>query len=87
LLSQFFKVASSILQNDAFPSSWLNVNILGHKVLIKMMDPVSTLLERDFIPAQESEFDAELWREGFHMLLRLLSSDQLVIEEFSPQVR
>jgi dedicator of cytokinesis protein 3 len=89
LLSQFFKVATSILQNDAFPSSWLNVNILAHKVLIKMMDPVSTLMERDFIPDQESEqsFDSNLWKEGFYMLLKLLSSEQLVIEEFSPQVR
>jgi dedicator of cytokinesis protein 3 len=89
LLTQFFKVATSILQNDAFPSSWLNVNILAHKVLIKMMDPVAILLERDFIPDQEHEqqFDVNLWREGFFMLLKLLSSDQLVIEEFSAQVR
>ena len=88
LLSQFFKAAASILENDAFPKSWLNVNILAHKVLIKMMDPVSTILERDFIPDQESEsqFDSNLWRDGFYMLLKLLSSEQLVIEEFSPQV-
>jgi dedicator of cytokinesis protein 3 len=89
LLSHFFKAATSILENDAFPKSWLNVNILAHKVLVKMMDPISTILERDFIPVPESEtqFNANLWREGFYMLLRLLSSDQLVIEEFSPQVR
>jgi hypothetical protein len=88
LLSQFFKVATSILQNDAFPSSWLNVNILAHKVLVKMMDPVATLMERDYIPEQDDEesFDSNLWKEGFYMLLKLLSSEQLVIEEFSPQV-
>jgi dedicator of cytokinesis protein 3 len=88
LLSQFFKVSASILDNDAFPSSWLNVNILAHKVLIKMMDPVASLMERDFIPEQNAvyQFDPNLWREGFYMLLKLLSSEQLVIEEFSPQV-
>lgn len=88
LLSQFFRVSASILDNDAFPSSWLNVNILAHKVLIKMMDPVASLLERDFIPDQDADyqFDSNLWREGFYMLLKLLSSEQLVIEEFSPQV-
>ncbi|KAF9456631.1 cytoplasmic protein [Collybia nuda] len=88
-LSQFFTVATSILENDAFPKSWLNVNILAHKVLIKMMDPIATILEKEFIPAQESEsqFDVPLWREGLYMLLKLLSSDQLVIEEFSPQKR
>ncbi|KAG6878530.1 hypothetical protein C0993_004428 [Termitomyces sp. T159_Od127] len=89
LMSQFFTVATSILDNDAFPKSWLNVNILAHKVLIKIMDPIAQIMEREFIPAQDSEFqfDANLWKECLNMLLRLLSSDQLVIEEFSPQKR
>ncbi len=87
LMSQFFKVATSILGNDAFPKSWLNINIMAHKVLVKMMVPISTILEKEFIPPQDSEarFDARLWREAFFMLLKLLSSDQLVIEDFSPQ--
>lgn len=89
LLSQLFKVATSILDSEAFPRTWLNINILAHKVLVKLMEPVATILEKDFIPPQEqeSDFDSNLWRECFYMLLRLLSSDQLVIEEFSPQVR
>lgn len=89
LLTQFFKVATSILENDAFPSNWLNVNILTHKVLIKMMDPVATLLKRIFIPAPSAshQFKAELWKDAFFMLLKLLSSEQLVIEDFSPQAR
>ncbi|TDL26056.1 cytoplasmic protein [Rickenella mellea] len=87
LLSQFFKVATSILSNDAWPSTWLNVSILAHKVLIRMADPVATLLERDFIPESQDQFNSVLWREAFFMLLKLLSSDQLVIEEFSPQKR
>lgn len=88
LLSQFFKVATSIIECEAFPKTWLNVNILAHKVLIKMMDPVTAILEKEFIPPQEqeSQFDSTLWREGMSMLLKLLSSDQLVIEEFSAQV-
>ncbi|KAH7908606.1 hypothetical protein BJ138DRAFT_1157281 [Hygrophoropsis aurantiaca] len=89
LLSQFFKVATSILDNDSWPSSWLNVNILAHRVLIKMMDPVATLLKSIFIPPPTTPqlFKPDLWREGFSMLLKLLSSDQLVTEEFSPQKR
>lgn len=87
LLSHFFSVATSILENDGFPKTWLNVNVLAHKVLIKMMDPVATIMEKEFIPAQDSEsqFDANLWKSGLQMLLKLLSSEQLVIEEFSPQ--
>ena len=88
LLSNFFTVATSILENQAFPKTWLNVNVLSHKVLIKMMDPIAAMMEKEFIPPQQSEsqFDAILWRDCLHMLLRLLSSDQLVIEEFSHQV-
>ncbi|KAH7888385.1 hypothetical protein F5I97DRAFT_2002325 [Phlebopus sp. FC_14] len=89
LLTHFFKVATSILDNDAWPSTWLNVNILTHKVLIKMMDPVATLLKRIFIPPPSAakQFNPELWRDAFYMLLKLLSSDQLVIEDFSAQKR
>lgn len=88
LILSFFKVSCSILDNEAFPSTWLNVNILAHKVLTKIAEPIAQLLERDFIPdqAQAQAFNANLWREALYMLLRLLSSDQLVIEEFSPQV-
>lgn len=88
LLVQFFKVTTSILDNDAWPSSWLNVNILTHKVLIKVMDPISTLLKSIFIPPPSAtkQFRVDLWRDAFYMLLKLLSSDQLVIEEFTAQV-
>ncbi|KAG8760434.1 hypothetical protein FRC14_003131 [Serendipita sp. 396] len=89
LLSKIFKVGFSILNNDAFPKSWLNVNILAHKVLLKITDPISVLLMKHFIPDQKEayQFNSNLWREGFTLLLKLLSSDQLVIEEFSPQKR
>jgi len=89
LLSKIFKVGLSILNSDAFPKTWLNVNILAHKVLLKIIDPVAFLLMKHFIPDQKEayHFNSNLWRDGFALLLKLLSSDQLVIEEFSPQVR
>ncbi|KAI8969583.1 cytoplasmic protein [Trametes punicea] len=89
LLSQFFKVAGSILDNEAFPKNWLNVNILAHRVILKMLDPVATMFEREFVPDETSgrPFDPQLWRDSFGVLLKLLSSEHLVIEEFSPQKR
>lgn len=89
LLLKLFKVASSILSNDAWPSNWLNINILAHKVLIKIFDPVGTILEQKYIPTDQNgpAFDTVLWKEAFSVLLRLLSSEQLVIEDFSPQKR
>ncbi|GJJ06217.1 hypothetical protein Clacol_000407 [Clathrus columnatus] len=89
LLSRFFRMATSILSNEAWPKSWLNMDVLAHKVLLKMIDPISFLLIRDFVPEQPAsfEFNATLWREAFYTILKLLSSDQLVIEDFSPQKR
>ncbi|KAI0812456.1 cytoplasmic protein [Irpex lacteus] len=89
LILRTFKVASSILGGEAFPSNWLNVNILAHKVLIKMFDPIGAIMEREFIPQETSDFtfDADLWREGLSVLLRLLSSEHLAIEEASHQKR
>ncbi|KAG8997177.1 hypothetical protein FRB93_000463 [Tulasnella sp. JGI-2019a] len=90
LLIHFFEVGSSILNNNAWPSAWLNVNILSHKVLLKMFDPVAFILLRDFLPEEGhagEQFDVTLWQGGFSMLLRLLASERLVIEEFSPQKR
>jgi dedicator of cytokinesis protein 3 len=88
LLLQLFRVATSILDNEAWPANWLNVNIMAHKVLVKMMDAVAVLLERRFIPTDDAtfQFNTQLWTEAIQVLLKLLSSDQLVIEEFSPQV-
>ncbi|KDQ21902.1 hypothetical protein BOTBODRAFT_169082 [Botryobasidium botryosum FD-172 SS1] len=89
LLTHLFSVSLSILDNDAFPITWLNVNIMAHKVLLKVAAPVASILTREYIPEQQQshEFDASLWRDAFCMILKLLSSDQLVIEEFSPQKR
>ena len=92
LLIQIFRVGGSVLSNDAFPSNWLNSNILVHKVLIKIMDPIATLLEREFVPNEQTQtqptqpVDNNVWREAFCLLLRLLSSEHLTIEEFSAQV-
>lgn len=87
-LVSFFAAGTSILENEAYPSSWLNVNILAHKVLLKMIDPIAFILVRDYIPEQRHahEFNPTLWHDGFYTLLKLLSSDQLVIEEFNSQV-
>jgi dedicator of cytokinesis protein 3 len=90
LLTSLFSVSTSILNNDAFPSRWLNINVLAHKVLLKLGDAVAFIIKKEFIPKDldnpDFEFDQGLWYDYLHMLLKLLSSDQLVIEEFSPQV-
>jgi dedicator of cytokinesis protein 3 len=89
LLNKIFKVGISILTNEAFSKTWLNVNILAHQVFLKLFEPIALLMIKHFVPEQKSayQFNSALWRDGFYLLLKLLSSDQLVIEEFSPQKR
>lgn len=88
MLASLLTAASSILNNDAFPSKWLNVNVLAHVVLLKLAEPIATVMIRNYIPPSENSdaFDTSLWFEYLHMLLKLLASEQLIIEEFSPQV-
>jgi dedicator of cytokinesis protein 3 len=88
LLNQIFQVATSILDNNAFPANWLNVNILAHVALIRLMDPIADILETYYIPTDDADgpLNGELWRMAISTLLKLLSSEQLVIEDLSPQV-
>ena len=88
-LSQLFRVARSILDNVAWPPDWLNITILAHTVFLKMATSTSDILQHEYIPAQQLSynFNFALWRDFFAMLLRLLASEHLVIEEFSPQKR
>lgn len=49
-LSKLFRVFHSILKNKAFPANWLNINILSHKISLKLIQIVARLLQREFIP-------------------------------------
>ncbi|GAA6012300.1 hypothetical protein JCM10207_002794 [Rhodosporidiobolus poonsookiae] len=88
-LGQVFRVSRAILENEAFDGDWLNISVLAHRIILKLAEPVADILVRDFIPpAQFSfKFNTSLWRDFFGMLLKLLASPQLLIEEFSPQKR
>ena len=90
-LEHYFEVADSLLNNGAYPSTWLNFNVLTHQMILKMIDPIAHLMVREFIPSAPDQkpdsFDTDLWTAGFTTLLNLLSSPQLVIEDFKPQRR
>ena len=75
-LTNLFHVGHSMLLNEAMPSDWLNANLLLHCVLLKLVEPLSAILEREFIPTQEVSytFNFLLWRDFFAMFIRLLAS-------------
>ncbi|WAR56682.1 hypothetical protein PtB15_7B532 [Puccinia triticina] len=54
-LSKTFKAFYSILKHVAFPSNWLNINVVSHKAILKLLDVVSKILQREFIPAMQTE--------------------------------
>ena len=84
-----FRVSHSVLEGKAWPAHWLNINVLAHRVFLKVAGTTAELLEREFIPSQQFSynFNFSLWRDFLAMLLRLLASEHLVIEEVSPQRR
>jgi len=62
---------------------------------VKVLRPISRLLQRDFIPSSRksakrkneshTEFNSNLWSDYFHVLLLLLNSPFLQLENASPQ--
>lgn len=85
-LSNFLQVCCSFLRCEAFPATWLNISMLAHKSIVKIARPIATVMQEYFIPDKHdaANFDVELWRSFFDVMLKLLSSPSLVIEEFLP---
>lgn len=83
----FFQVASSILAYDAFPKTWTNTAILALTSILKFTDQITKVMIRGLPTSFGSvAFNIELWRAAFTTVFALVSSDQLVIESFGPQV-
>ncbi|TIB91721.1 hypothetical protein E3Q19_02279 [Wallemia mellicola] len=72
-----------------YPPSWLNISIFAHRMVLKLAESVSVVMEKQFVPSIDfaNEFNRNLWRVCFEMYIRLLASNQLIIEEHTPQKR
>lgn len=84
-----FQASSSILRFEAFPQHWLNVTLLSHTVILKVLRLLAPTMVAINIPDRSSTapLDVPLWNACFETQFLLLSSDQVVIESFSPQKR
>lgn len=89
LIENLLRVYSSILECEAFPSSWLSVHIYHHSSAMKIMEYISTILLDSFLPVPDEaeNFNTDLWKAFFLTLLRLVGSKTLTIEAFSEQKR
>ncbi|KAI0479437.1 hypothetical protein GGR56DRAFT_378128 [Xylariaceae sp. FL0804] len=89
LLKSTLRVHMSILQGEAFPSSWLSVYIFHHKSTMKTLQYLASILLESALPDPDDaeDFDTELWKMFFTTLLKLVGSGCLALETFPEQKR
>lgn len=83
------QVYISILDCEAFPSSWVSVHIYHHKATMRALEKLSGVLMDSFLPHPDEadQFNTDLWRAFFDALLKLVGSDALALETFPEQKR
>ncbi|KAK8853154.1 hypothetical protein IAR55_003855 [Kwoniella newhampshirensis] len=89
-LKSTFDFCSSVIAFQAFPSQWLTLSLMAFSAIIKLMECVADLLEKEaFVPPikQTEAFDVELWTKCFELLCDLCGSEELALEEQTQQRR
>ena len=89
LLEDTLHVHLSILQCEAFPADWLSVHIYHHKSTMKTLEYLAGILLDSFLPHPDDaeNYNTELWKVFFTVLLKLVGSDALALETFPEQKR
>jgi len=88
-LFSILQVYISILDCEAYPSSWLSVHIYHHKATMRALEKLFNILVDSFLPLPDEadSFNTDLWRAFFDALLKLVGSDALALETFPEQKR
>lgn len=88
-LFSVLQVYISILDCEAYPSSWLSVHIYHHKATMRALNKLFNIMTDSFMPLPDEadNFNTELWRAFFDALLKLVGSDALALETFPEQKR
>ncbi|GEM10501.1 dedicatorof cytokinesis 3/4/5 [Rhodotorula toruloides] len=89
LIVQLCRLAKSALEHDMLPDKWLSFDLFAHSTALKLADANDIIVRRHFLPPQDAAFSfrTALWEVYLGMVLGLVSSPQLAIENFSPQKR
>lgn len=90
IVENTLRVHMSILEGEAFPTSWLSVHIFHHKSTMRTLKYLAeTILLDSFLPhPDEAEnFNTDLWKMFFTTLLKLVGSPSLALETFPEQKR
>ena len=89
LLFDMLEIFQSILNLEAFPSSWLSLMIMQHKSVLQYLETMFNILKARYLPSPDdaSDFNDELWKVYLSALLKLVASDALALETFPEQKR
>ncbi|MCJ1338655.1 hypothetical protein MMC09_003944 [Bachmanniomyces sp. S44760] len=89
ILSTALEVCLSILSGEAFPESWLTLNVFHHRSILRTLESLYNILSTTFLPSPDDadDFPTELWRAFFTTLLKLVRSSALALETFPEQKR
>ena len=89
ILAMALEVNMSLLEGEAFPSTWLTLHVYHHKVLLNMFDGLAQVMTRDLLPAPDEAdaFDTALWKALQVAVLRLVRSQALALETLPEQKR
>lgn len=89
LIIDIIRVMTSILDCQAFPSSWLTLYMYHHKATLRTMQTIFTVLTDRFLPSPDNpdEFSTEAWNAYFSLLLKVVASEALSLEVFQEQKR
>jgi dedicator of cytokinesis protein 3 len=88
-MSQTLRAHTSVLNCDAYPRSWLSLNIYHHRSTMKSLEYLGYILTTSYLPLPDEadNFNTELWKSFFMALLKLVGSDALALETFPEQKR
>ncbi|KAI9184353.1 Deoxycytidine kinase 1 [Blastocladiella emersonii ATCC 22665] len=82
---QVCNMIESILRGEAYPSSWVNLNLIAHRTALKIFRSVALIMQHHFMPPSAPKFDHDLWRRYFSNVFTLLNSPYLQKETWSAQ--
>ncbi|KIR81379.1 cytoplasmic protein [Cryptococcus gattii EJB2] len=100
LFMRSFDFAKSVISFEAFPSQWLTIRSMSFSGLLKLLECIATIMEEDIfvplppksdgtsnLPTKLEGFDDNLWRKYFELLCDFCGSQELALEDQTPQRR
>ncbi|ORZ40506.1 hypothetical protein BCR44DRAFT_1509724 [Catenaria anguillulae PL171] len=82
---QVFGMIESLLRGEAYPSTWVNLNLIAQRTALRLFRSIALLMQHQFMPPAAPSFDQELWTRFFVNAMTLLNSPYLQKETWTAQ--